>query len=415
MKRTIFLMVVVVVAVVASVMFVGCRPAAAPAPAGPYIPGAIPNPEQSVLLTAKDILDLQGLIDHGQMDPNAPLNPLGANFLTKPDGTPYTIGVTHCLIGNEWTVNCHGVFGSLINRTGGHYIAHDASMDPANQVAWVEDMIAGKRADVLVIHAIEESGMIPSVKKAIAANIPCFCFDFVIVKEQVTVSNVYHDFDGVAGSNVLGKEFVQIAESTGKPLNILEIWGDRGNESSCSRHVGLHSELDKCPLITVTESVDSKWWDEAAASIVIDNFAAHPELNAIFEHGGSGAGPVEGLRSVGRLFPIGDPNHVTICTNDEGTAMLNYVQKGYIDAFGTHQSWDLASGTFYQICNSVVLGKPVKWDAWIPMVAVTYDNWDSLQIFKVSPGWPWMPQGEWDKWPFMDLTECGIETPTPKA
>jgi ABC-type sugar transport system substrate-binding protein len=171
--------------------------------------------------------------------------------------------------------------------------------------------------------------------------------------------------------------------------------------------------LDQYPdLVTVTESADSKWLDETAANIVIDNFTTNPDLNAVFVHGGSGSGIIEGLKSIDRLLPVGDPDHVTVCTNDEGTAIVNWTREGFIDAFGSHQSWDLIDGVVKQAFMSTVVGNPVKWDATVPMVAVTHDNVDSLSLFGVAPGWPWMPQGNWDLWPVMDLSGLGIETPT---
>lgn len=343
--------------------------------------------------------------------PTSALNPFGEDFAVKPDGTPYKFGSTYFFLGNDWMVNAHGLIGSLIERAGGEVLHFDPGCDVARQIGYVEDLIAVRHPDALLIHAVDEAMVAPVCDQAAAAGIAVFPWDFNVPTDTIT-SYVYHDFDGPAGSCVVGDYFVQVAEETDMTLNIYEVWGMRSSPSSVDRHVGFHRAVDGHPLIIVTESPDSQWSDEVAASLVMDAFTAQPELNALYVHGGGSSGAIEGLRGIGRLLPYGDPDHVIIATNDCDTRVVEAMDDGQLDAFGSHGPRDLVDITVQLAFTKVILGKSVPKDVAIPMTMVTPENIDTLMLFGSLAAWPRMPQGQWDLWPVLDASSIGIEIPT---
>ena len=145
----------------------------------------------------------------------------------------------------------------------------------------------------------------------------------------------------------------------------------------------------------------------------MDAFTAHPELNALYCHGGGGSGAIEGLKAIDRLLPPGDPNHVITAFNDCDTVTVETLDAGKLDAFGTHQSWDLCDTVVKLALTYVVLGKEVPGNIDIPMQLITVENIDTLEGRVLgAPVYPRMPTGKWDLWPVLDATGLGIETPT---
>ena len=92
MKR--FIILLLTVAVIVSIVFAGCTRLGG---------GVTPTPEEELL--AKDVPELQGNISTGCLDPELPLNPFGADFLTKPDGTPYRITYINIFVYCDWCYN----------------------------------------------------------------------------------------------------------------------------------------------------------------------------------------------------------------------------------------------------------------------------------------------------------------------
>jgi len=273
-------------------------------------------------------------------------------------------------------------------------------------------MIAVKKPDAILMQAINEALLAPVTDKAAAAGIPTFAFDFDNFSTH-TVCTVSDYFKGPYGSNLLGEEFVRIAQRDNKHINVFEIWGDKAVQSSHDRHDGFHAVVDKYPeLITVTESGDKGWNSvELASNFVIDAFTAHPELNGTYQHGGGNAGSVQGLRAIGRLLPKGDPNHVYICTNDSDVSGQLAMDEGDVDAFTNHGGWHITDVLPKVAFTSVVLGKTVPRYVNLPLMLITQENVDTTYFFGALAAYPRMPQDP-NLWPVLDYSPIGIETPT---
>jgi len=341
----------------------------------------------------------------------ANLNPFGADLAVKPDGSPYVFATTYIFVTVDPMANYVANIHNLIERAGGEYIDFDPNGDPQKQIAFVEDLIAVRKPDALLMQPINEALLAPVTDKAADAGIPTFSWDFDNNSEQ-TVSTIWDHFRGDFGSNLLGEYFIELAERDNKQINVFEIWGDMAIDSSWARHEGFHSAVDGHPLITVTESGDGGWNSvEIASTYVMDAFTAHPELNGTYQHGGGNAGSIEGLRAIDRLLPTGDPDHVYISTNDSDTSGAIEMDNGFVDAFANHGGWHISDMlpkiAFIYCC----LGQPVPRYVNLPLFVITPETIDSTYFFGALAAYPRMPKNH-DLWPVLDYSTIGIETPT---
>jgi len=396
-----FVIPLVTAIIVAILIFAGCaKPAPAPAPA--------PTPAEE--LRVKDLPEYQELIAKGTIDPNLLINPWGENFAVKPDGTPYTIAATYVLLRIDTCAQTEKMLTSYVERAGAKYIGFNADMDVQKQIGFIEDLIAVRHPDAIMIHAVNEAALGPVIDEAWDAGIPTINIDIECYAAN-RVAYVHHLMQGPGGSDAIGQYFVDKAEELGytaeNPLQVLEIWNLFEMENSHLRHEGFHTPIDKSPLVTVLEGSECKATDELAAAIVMDNFTAHPELSGLYVQGGGGAGAVEGLAAVDRLVPRDDPNHVLVALNDVDTHVVEEIDAGRVDATGSHGLSDLADVGFHVTLNYLVLGlSPPQMDIVVPMYAVSADNIDTLQICGV-PVYPRLPTSRWDIWPPCDPSPTG--------
>jgi len=355
-----------------------------------------------------------------------PLNPY-EGLGVKADGTPYLIAHAPFFLGVDFMINAEGIVESLIRRSGADYISFDPRMDAQKQIDYVEDLIAVKHPDAIIMMPVDEHMLAPVCEKAMAAGIDVYVWGFDLITDvgKGKVTTVCRDWEH-GGSDLIGQYFVDYAKKSGEHLHMYELWGLRSQDLCQERHRGLHSVVDKCEMITVRESPDCQWSDEIAANLVMDAFTAHPELNALYCHGGGGTGAIEGLAAIGRLVPPGDPKHVLCAFNDCDTRTVEVLDAGKIDAFGTHQAWDLCDAAVKLAFWHTVLGKPVPGHVDIPMKVITRDNIDTVEgrVFG-APVYPRMPMGKWDEWPVLDTRKgvspgmvgakgesLGVDTPT---
>jgi len=357
-----------------------------------------------------DVPELQELVAKGTIDPNLLMNPY-EGLAIKPDGSPYRFANSPFFMGVDYLVNNEGIIASLCKRAGGEYSMFDPGADIQKELAWIEDIIALDRADIIILLPVDEKMSGTACKLAMEAGIPVFPQGVDLADPDAKVTVVRRHWVN-AGANVIGQWFVDYAEETGEELHLFEVWGMRSLDIEQERHTGFRKPVDQCDLITVMESADTDFTDEKTADLVIDAFTAYPELNAIYVHGGGGTGAIEGLRAIGRLVPADDPNHVITALNDCDTVTVEALDEGRLDAFGTHGPWDLGDTAVKLALTYAVLGQPVVARVDIAMQVCTIENIDTLRQLGGPAAWPRMPAGQWDLWPVLDATELGIETPT---
>ncbi|MBN1862111.1 MAG: hypothetical protein JW790_00495, partial [Dehalococcoidales bacterium] len=161
-------------------------------------------------------------------------------------------------------------------------------------------------------------------------------------------------------------------------------------------------------LQVIAETPECMWNDAPAADAVMSIVPANPEINCIFEAGGMLGGVIEGLRSIGQLYPVGHPDHIfVIGLNDDGRAP-EYLEEGWIDGAIEHSTYKSCSESFKmflmytcmgeslpvrdQVMDSVVYNQSffgtdtweLSWDvlvrAGVPMDQIPLIDWGYLPI-----------------------------------
>jgi len=419
-----FIIPLLMVAVVALV-FAGCMPKAAPPAAPPPVapppaapppaapPPAAPPPAPPPVAPAVPP-EYQKLIDQGLVSPRLQLNPFGEDFAVKPDGTPYCFLDVAIFMGMEEIVNYSNMLKSLITRAGGEDTIFDCELNVDKQIAAIEDMLAVGETDALLGMPVDERALAPVIDRCAAAGIPFYAYT-VDCYSDGTITYAHHDWLGPPGGAV-GEYLAQVAEKENKQINVFVVWGLPYLQECKNRYAAFMAPIKDHPLFNFIESGDSQCSDELTAELVMDGFTAHPELNACWHMCGGQTGIVSGLRTIGRLLPPEDPNHVIVATCEANTVLVEAMDDGYIDATGSHGGWTQVDTVCKLAFTHLILGQPVPRDVPIPYFCLTREDIHTLDSdYARTFGavyWAAMPKGQWDLWPVLDTTSFGVQTPT---
>jgi len=385
-------------------------PAPAPTPPPPAPPPEAPPPEAA--LTAADIPELADHVARGQVWGHLKWNPF-EDLLVKPDGTPFRVAYTCATKEVEPMAQAVYMLEDYLPRfglgpKGGNWTTFCPRFDLEAQISWFEDMCTTFKPDWIMCHSVSAELLAPAAEKAVYEyGIPIFTLDCGIESGAIT-SFIAHKFEGPGGTDILGEWLIEALEDRGygpdNPCVVGELWGMREMLTAQLRNKGFHKAVDREPWITVIESPDTNWAEEQTATITMDMITAHPEIAAIWHHGCGAAGIVPGLEAIGRLFPIEDPDHIVIASNDVEIALWDAVIDGRADAVSTHGGVEPTDICFQVAVYHVVLGQPVEGFYQCPYIMVTRDNIDTVQIGGIppAPGWP---RGRYDVWIPMDPME----------
>ncbi|MBA7709022.1 hypothetical protein ES703_117929 [subsurface metagenome] len=147
------------------------------------------------------------------------------------------------------------------------------------------------------------------------------------------------------------------------------------------------------------------WSNEGITTAVIDNLAAHPEINASWNMGGAAMPVVAGLRAAGRFFPIDDPQRVHAICEDTDAGAVELVMKGSIDGFTTSTPWQQVDPGVKAAFTEVILGQNLPTDFYpLPQVIITLENLYTEKLFGGVYCHPLLPD-DWNLYPVLDATE----------
>jgi len=377
-----FLILSLMVVMVASVVLVGCAKApGASQPAGiPDEPaGAYPQP-----------------------------NPYwGLGY--KPDGTQYQFAALAAHLKEEWQMTSATVCANGLKMSGADVDFHNANFVLDEQIAQIEAAIE-KNVDAITINPVDSAGTAPAIDKCGQAGIPVFTLGVTSSSSYVTC-NVAYDYAKQAAS--MGDVIVAQAEELGKHLYVYELWCPMSYSVCVDRSNAFNEAVKDNPLITVTQGPPCEALDDLAMNAIMDAFPAHPELNAICLEGGMYAGTKEALKALNRWYPVGNPDHVVWTGCDGFPVAVEASRDGYIDGIGLNSPWAVGDTAAKLVLNHVCLGESVPEKLWLPEEPVTPKN-VGTSPYGGPMRWGFMLTEEPDlsKWPLLDMTKYGIETPT---
>jgi len=402
-----FIIPLLTAAVVVSMILTGCVPKAAPAPTPAAPTPAAPTPAPAEASLEEQYQRL--VVDKGLAIPGLPLNPYAGGLATKPDGTPYVIGHPWPVFGFDQIVNIAELHKSYMTRGGGDFFVYNCQFSEDLEIAWLEDQITTPSVDMVIITCVDEYMVVPAVEAVMESGIPVLAQDAVIHSDKL-LGWMGSDFAGPSGCNCLGEYLVEYVEATGEDLYVLTPWHSYSWEMMQMRHRGFEMGIADNPKIHLVDpGVEHLGSDTTFQDIVMDQFSADPKLNAVWADGGGTTGCLEGLRAMGKLKPIGDPDHIVVVFTDFDTLTAELMREKLVDVATTHAALHYSDVGIKIALNYLVLGEPPPtYTVVTPMVAITPDNMDTLKLFGCTPLYPLLPQGQWELWPVLDTTLPGL-------
>ncbi len=231
------------------------------------------------------------------------------------------------------------------------------------QMGLMEDALL-RKPDAMQYHPIDPYMFKPVLDRYKVAGIPVYQQDEPITSEGVTGCA---RFDGETMGHTAALFMAEYAKKAGKKINALLINGDLGSGVGRTRAAGFKAGiLENSDVLNLTiESAQCNWTETLAADAVMSIVPSHPEVNAIYEAGSMTGGVIEGLRSTGRLYPVGAEKHIFIVANDDAPRTLQGISEGYVDGCVEHSAYKEPEIGFLQLINHTVLGLPIQRDIQI--------------------------------------------------
>ena len=350
-----FIIPLVTAAVVVSIILAGCVPEAAPPVTPPVEPPVTPPVTQ------------RGWPQEVIYPPENPFEGLGI----KPDGTPYTVHHLSFSSTHPCGMFCDSIFLDYSRRAGCTGTDHSIPYDPMGQLAIVEDIYL-MQPDALILWSIEEAMMLPILEKYQAAGIDVYQEDHEILSPAIIGCSRH---SGIGLGRAGGFRCIERARELNITYKALLVHGYLGATPGIVRPLGFQTIAYDNPqwLQVIAETPECMWNDAPAADAVMAMLPANPEINCIFEAGGMLGGVIEGLRSIGQLYPVGHPDHIFVTgLNDDGRAP-EYIEEGWIDGAIEHSTYKTCGNSFKMFLLHTCMGQTLP-ERDVVLDSVVYDQ-----------------------------------------
>jgi len=297
----------------------------------------------------------------------------------RPDGTPYKIALCNHFLDCPWAAFAAGITEAYVAKAGADFVFFDAQFNVEAYNANFADIVEMGDVDGVMTCPVDAIPAISAVEKGRDAGIPTFCFGDE-VPGPATLSTCVHDYVGISKKG--GEMVNQYAEDRGETIDVFELWGHIGHLCAQQRHQGFHLATDpNSENVIVHESGNCEWTCTLAQDAVIDYFSTHPDWDAIYDMGNMVGGAIEGLRTIGMLYPVGHPEHIFLVATDAAPEAVQGLRDGYVDFIIGHSPWEEVDGAFKALLQYVCLGNSVERVYFCREYLVTHDTVDNPLIW----------------------------------
>lgn len=203
--------------------------------------------------------------------------------------------------------------------------------DLQRQIAMIDDIIAKGDGDALLLSAIDSEGISASVEKCNENDLPVF-----IIDRWSTGGDVVFGVGGdwyMHGSTCTNQLVNLLTEKNGNPEGkvIAMIVGMEINALR-DRAVAFRDIIAEYPDIEVLEK-QASFDPNDCAKVLQDALTANPDTEAIWNIADYfGQSYVPALEEIDSLYPVGDPNHIILCSMDGTDWALQAIRDGYFDS-----------------------------------------------------------------------------------
>jgi ABC-type sugar transport system substrate-binding protein len=223
-------------------------------------------------------------------------------------------------------------------KLGWKTVTTNADGDVAKQVNDIDNLIS-MRVKAIVSVPQDSAAIVPAVERANKANIPFFTIDRSAFGGNVVLTVLANNY--LAGKQE-GENLVKLlTKKYGEPRGkVLELQGDLATNVAQLRGKGFDDVVAKYPKIKLIQR-PTKWDPKVGADATEDVLTTNPDLDAVYFHSEyTGTGVVPALERLGRLKPIGHPDHIIVLGIDGTPEALDWIRDGYMDSTSAQPLYD---------------------------------------------------------------------------
>jgi len=224
----------------------------------------------------------------------------------------------------------------LFDEVGWEYETFNPDTKLDVQIQICEDILGRGDFDIVLLNPCDSGGIIGSIEKFNAADIPVFLWDRVAYGGKVvwgTTSDSYQ-----AGSLLAQKIVDLIAAKYGDPKGeVCAILNNPEVDTHALRIDGMWDVFDRYPEIEVFTALVPAYDPASSVKIMQDLVNKHPEAVALYSQCSFYAtGYIQALDEINRLFPVGDEKHLIYGSIDGDPYAHQQIRDGVQDVEVTH-------------------------------------------------------------------------------
>ncbi|WP_027134153.1 sugar ABC transporter substrate-binding protein [Geminicoccus roseus] len=263
-----------------------------------------------------------------------------------------TVGIAMYTLGAPYFAAQVAAAQDQAEKAGCTVYTADGQNDMGKQISDVEDMVA-RGVDLLILNPRDPEGLVATASSATAQGVKVVVMDSSInpradVVTQVRSSNDQNGF-------LVGQWLAQ--EMQGKPMKIILLSGDKGNEVGRDRRLGVFRGLVEGQLVNEGragfEVVGQGWggWShEGGLAAMEDLLTAHPDANVVIGENDSMV-----LGAMKALEASGKSDVLVLAAADGQKEALEMIKEGSYGATGLNDP-DLVARTAVDIGLKAVDG-----------------------------------------------------------
>ncbi|ONF72464.1 sugar ABC transporter substrate-binding protein [Amycolatopsis keratiniphila] len=267
----------------------------------------------------------------------------------------------------------------------------NADSDPAKQITDINTLL-NQGVKGLVVTPLDSAAVVAGLKAAENKGVPVVAVD--VAPEGGKVAMVVRADNKAYGTKAC--EAIGAKVTSGK---VVQVMGDLASVNGRDRSEAFRQCMKtKFPGVQVLE-VAAEWKADKASSGLDSLLTANPDIKAVYmQAGGVYLAPTQqALKRKNLYFPVGDPKHVVLVSNDGIPQELAAIRAGELDATVSQPADDYAKYGMYWIKkamagetfkagptdhgSTVVEVRPGILEDQLPAPVVTKDNVDDKALW----------------------------------
>ena len=301
------------------------------------------------------------------------------------------IGFAGFFTGNSWNNQC---FASIEKAAAEDseiesLIVANADANVEKQIAQINDMV-DKRVSAIVVMAASDTAENRVLEDAVKAGIPVVTADHYVTSNNLTCQ-IY--VDQLQWGRVTAQWLVDQLGAKGGKIVVLN--GVAGNADNNGRWGGAKEVFDKHPEIKILASANADWDQAKAQPVVASWLAAYPQIDGVWSQGGAmtAAAMIEFQKAGRPLVPM-----VGEAYNGFMKLWIKNQPNGFSSIAPVQPNFDVQIAL--EVAKRAAKGQPVPKKISIPLVITTDKTVaDTVVMDMPDDYWPinWLPAAEIDK------------------